>query len=147
MQITEIKYSKRFNLGNYEAEEIGLVADVMDGKNISKCLEELKTTISKMRSGTDNEVTEKVETKETSKSEEKRLKTLKKKAAKYDRNNESHKALFIEMLNVAFPKWSETKESKAKGKEVSMKMEGLDFLDEKGKVVDEFYSKFKKLMK
>lgn len=38
MKINGIKYSKKFNLGNYESEDIGVDVSVEEGENPSECL-------------------------------------------------------------------------------------------------------------
>jgi len=45
MNVTEIKYSRKFNLGNYETEEIGLTANLEGLEDISEAFRELKQTV------------------------------------------------------------------------------------------------------
>ena len=45
MQILEIRYSRRFNLGNYESEEIGLAAQLEAGDNLDEVFRVLKSQV------------------------------------------------------------------------------------------------------
>ena len=45
MKLTEIRYTRKFNLGNYETEEIGLTAELEGLENIGDAFRELKQTV------------------------------------------------------------------------------------------------------
>lgn len=67
-----------------------------------------------------------------------------KKMTPYDRANQLHKKLFVELLNVQHPGWK-TK-APAKAKDVSVSLSGTDFLDAEGSVVDSFKAATKAAM-
>ncbi|MHA1631369.1 MAG: hypothetical protein ACTSXC_00925 [Candidatus Freyarchaeota archaeon] len=48
MQILEVRYSRRFNLGNYESEEIGLSAQLEDGDNLDEVFKTLKGQVMRL---------------------------------------------------------------------------------------------------
>lgn len=66
-----------------------------------------------------------------------------KKAAVYDRQNDLHKKLVGEILDVEYPTW---RKDTAKAKAASAALEGKDFLDTEGLILPSFKAEFKKLM-
>jgi len=38
MKVTSVSYTRKFNLGNYESEEIGLVLELEDGEKFSEAM-------------------------------------------------------------------------------------------------------------
>lgn len=56
-------------------------------------------------------------------------------ATKYDRNNDLHKKILSEMLDVKFKNW---KANPSKAKQVSIDLDGSDFLDAEGRPMKEF---------
>ena len=48
MQILEVRYSRRFNLGNYESEEIGLSAQLEAGDNLDEAFKTLKGQVMRL---------------------------------------------------------------------------------------------------
>lgn len=73
-------------------------------------------------------------------------KGFKKKPQNYNRALEEHKDIFSTVLRSVAPDWKKSPESKAKAKKTSEKMEGVEFLDESGEVLESFKSQVKKLM-
>jgi hypothetical protein len=70
---------------------------------------------------------------------------LKSANTKYDRNLDIHKKLFSEILDKGIgASW---RTNAAKAKEVSTKVEGIDFMDAGGSVLPEFKEKVLSLMK
>jgi hypothetical protein len=49
IKITEVHFSRKFNLGNYETEDIGFVATVVDGQKPDDVLKALDTATQKYR--------------------------------------------------------------------------------------------------
>lgn len=45
MKVQEMGYSRKFNLGNYETEEISLTASLEDLEDIAEAFRELKQTV------------------------------------------------------------------------------------------------------
>lgn len=73
-------------------------------------------------------------------------KKFRKKPQSYNRSLEQHKEIFSGVLKSVAPDWKKTDASKAKAKDVSQKMEGKEFLDDNGEVLDSFKAEVKKLM-
>jgi len=48
MQILEVQYSRRFNLGNYESEEIGLSARLDEGDSLDEVFKTLKGQVMRL---------------------------------------------------------------------------------------------------
>ncbi len=71
----------------------------------------------------------------------------KKSGSVYSRANETHKALMVEQLTKLFPKWKKTDAGKAKAKAVSKSLDGEQFLDADGDIVNSFILALKKGMK
>lgn len=210
MKVTEAKYTRRYNTGNYEHEEFSLAAMVEDNDSHIDVMLSLKADVQKAYSGeaqatqaeeqtteesgsgrgrgkgrskqketaeqdietaeeSEDEIEEEIEEDgtgseevaedETEEAEEEKKpkskpgektkspgKGFKKKPQVYQRSNETHKELFSKMLNSAAPNWKKSFESKAHAKKVSQKMEGVEFLDENGKVLEDFKKQALKLM-
>jgi len=177
MRVSEVKFTKRYNVGNYEHEEYSLNAVLEEDENHVEAMSQLKADViaayteekSTVKKSTKKAAAavveeEEEETTETETSDEedtaeeveeepvlaakkgKAKKTFKKKAQVYQRSNDTHKELFSGVMNAVAPAWKKTTESKAKAKEVSMKFEGVDFLDENGSVLETFKAAVKKAM-
>ena len=168
--VTEVRYSKKFNIGNYESEEFGAVANVEKGENPEKTLKTLKKLVHDMwaessnkttKSDDDESVSEEVSDTEVNDDENENSdeaggqkiaakapdKKFKKKGSAYSRTNDTHKMLFAELLLEVCPGWKKDADTKAQAKDASMELDGQDFLDADGEVLPEFTKKLKKLMK
>lgn len=77
------------------------------------------------------------------KAEEPKAPRVVKKAAIYDRQNDLHKKLVGEILDLEYPTW---RKDTAKAKAASAALEGKDFLDTEGLILPSFKAEFKKLM-
>lgn len=75
---------------------------------------------------------------------EKAPKKFKKKAETYSRTNEIHKKLYGETLALYDKAWKKSEKGKAAAKKVSQKLEGQDFLNEEGEVLDSFVKSLRK---
>lgn len=64
----------------------------------------------------------------------------------YDRSVEAHRAELAEVLNDRVPEWKATPESRARAKELSTKLFGVDFLDGEGNVLGSFCDSVVELM-
>lgn len=186
MKISEAKFTKRFNLGNYEHEEFSLTAIVEEDESAVGVLADLKNCIQESFSGevaspvdgeadevdeeeevkppkskkkaavVEEDEPEEVDEEEVEEDEEEdqppkktkaeERKAFKKKPQVYQRGNEAHKEFFSNVLKEVAPNWKKDATSKAKGKLVSMKMEGKEFIDHTGEVVPGFRAEVKKLM-
>ena len=184
MQTTEVKYTRRFNLGEYEHAEYSITATTEDKEKAQKVLAQLKADVLEAHTSED-EPTEDSPTPAPSKKaakkaaakaaaqvedeesededdeesedetdnarddedevETKSAKKLKTKAQPYVRIDSTHKELFSGLLKSVAPDWKKSDKSKAKGKEISKKMDGKDFLDADGEVLKEFKAEVKKL--
>lgn len=78
--------------------------------------------------------------------EEKSKKGFKRKPQVYNRGLEQHKEIFSGLLRSVAPDWKRNDASKLKAKKASEQLEGEDFLDESGEVLDGFVTQVKKLM-
>lgn len=74
-------------------------------------------------------------------------KTFKKKPQDYNRSIEAHKEIFSGVLRSINPDWKKSEDSKKKAKKVSEAVEGEEFLDGNGEVLDSFKALVKKKMK
>lgn len=192
MEITSIRYGRKFNLGNYESEEIAFEGVLDDGESPMDCLTEMKAAVleafkskeeapvqeaptatkkktSKKKAAkkvepapeeeeeeefidddTEEEPAKPVAKKTTKKKAAKKAtgkKTTKKKASRkkktpYDRNLALHKKLVGEMLAEELPDWKEDSAIKALVKKASVEMEGEDFLDDGGAILESFREEF-----
>lgn len=70
-------------------------------------------------------------------------KEKKSKATKYLRANDDHRGTVGSIFDKLLPNWRDIPEAKATAKELSMSMEGEDFLDENGKILESFNEKIK----
>lgn len=224
MKATEIRFTRRFNLGDYEHEEYTLVARIDENEDIQEVTEELKSAVLEAFKGkaeetktkikekknartakardtddedsnegaepegnestdgespdddeapdskdsdnaddstddgetTDSDVKTKGKSKGAEKGAEKGAKKGKSestsgkkyrsKAQDYNREIEQHKEIFSGVLKSVNPDWKKSEASKNKAKEVSQKMEGKEFLDANGEVLDSFTADMKKLL-
>ncbi len=217
MKITEVKFGRKFNTGNYESEEYVVTALVDEDESVSNVFTTLKQEVEAAHSGQQITTTDKAEedevdedpvasksTKAKSKSakgddsadaeeiggeeeeedeaeveeadeeeagndesedEEKSKKQSKKSAPStdgsqagkaktkfkkkpqvYQRANETHKEIFSTVLKAVAPNWKKDEKSKVKAKNASTKLEGEEFLDEDGNVMDSFKKAIKKHM-
>lgn len=224
MKISEAKYTRRFNLGDYEHEEYSLTCVVEDDDKGTEALLELKKEVLVAHSNEPPEVeTEEKEEKKNAKSSSSKnsnkngkaagkgakgsddegsedneesdaetsdddndppesdeaedagdeaedeeqetkpvkgknskgksgakdegKKTFKKKPQTYNRSIEQHKEIFGGVVRSINPKWKDNDVTKKKVKKASESLEGEDFLDENGEVIEDFKAKVKKLIK
>lgn len=203
MKPTEIKFTRRYNVAQYEHEEYSVTALLEDDDSAVDGLVELKEQVAAAYGGgacvgesdedtsstdesneeeTGEEDTEAEDSENDSDSEEsdeadennedeeesapspksskkssttkadsktssaKAGKKFKAKPQVYDRENDTHKKLFSDVLKAVAPDWKKSDASKAKAKSVSQKMAGKEFLDANGVVVSAFKAEVKKLM-
>jgi hypothetical protein len=67
-----------------------------------------------------------------------KAKKFKAKTTAYSRANETHKSMMAEALNEHFPEWKKTAEGKAKAKKLSQTLDGTEFLDGDGEILESF---------
>ena len=68
----------------------------------------------------------------------KEAKAKKKKGTTYSRANDQHKAMLGDLLRVHAPDWKSSEKNKAKARDLSQSLEGKDFLDAEGEILDSF---------
>lgn len=68
----------------------------------------------------------------------KAAKKTKAKTSNYSRSNETHKAMFADALNNSFPSWKKTDAGKSKAKKLSQDLDGTEFLDASGEILESF---------
>lgn len=155
-RITELSYKKKFNTGSYESEEYGITMSLSEEANPEATMKEMKAFIEDSfndKLEAKEIVTEpvkkeapvkeapvveapvkEVETEEEFKKEVKPKKTRKVKTIPYNRSNADHKRSFAEYLDANVPNWKTS--GKALG--VSESLEGKDFTDAKGEILESF---------
>lgn len=184
MQVTEVKFNRRYKVAEYEHEDYTLTAILEKGDKPVAAMASLKADVALAFGGMAEEsAPEPVEEKpakekkakkapepeeeeidpeaeemgEDSEEEEieeeveeekpaKAKKASKKKAQTYSRSSEQHKEILSTVLKAVAPDWKKTEEGKANAKKTSMEMEGEEFLDENGEVLESFKSQVKKMM-
>ena len=164
MKIEIVEYGYTWNRGNYESEKLSVSARVEEGEVATAVIETLKKIVHGEALAVVEPKKEEPKPQEAEKlkepeaeapvSEEKpqaekkkqvETKATKKKlnAAKmttYSRENQGHKNMVGELLSKTFPDWKKTPQ---RAKDVSAQMEGTDFLDEEGLILQSFKEKFK----
>lgn len=158
MNIVELKYTQRINLGNYEHAELTATAVIEEGESSFSCVQGLKIFVEAALKGELKDETEpspkkevedipeiKEEVKEEPKKKAKKKAVKKKAPAKkkknvaYDRANDAHKDEFASVLSEVAPHWKDTIESKTKAKHLSLELVGEDmFSGEDGSVLESF---------
>jgi hypothetical protein len=213
LKFTVVKYGRRFNMGNYEAEDLSAEIAVEEGEDATEALGVLKEWVENNRTrvdaaetdeeaeetdeeedvppakkkkaskktkvveededGEDEELEDMEDDEEAEEDEEDEdeesdeeeesdedeaeepkskkkapaKKTFKKKGTVYDREDQLHKKLFVEACTAATGVKDWVKKNASKAKTVSVKLNGTDFLDADGDVVDTFKAAIKKLTK
>lgn len=111
--------------------------------------EESEETEEESEEETEEESEEDTEEQEEEASSKKNKKTGRStsKVQPYNRENDTHKGLFADTLKEVAPNWKKSDGSKAKAKNASKKLHGVDFLDADGDVIDGFKTQVKKMMK
>lgn len=99
---------------------------------------------SKAKAEASEAVTESLETLNPKKEEKAPASGRKLKAVTYDRDNAIHKKLFVGLLDDNFPNWK--REMPGRGKDVSIDMVGLEFLDSEGEILESFRKDFMERM-
>lgn len=161
--ITLIKYGLTKNLGDYNSERIDAEYQLSEGESAVEAMEKLKKFV---KEGTIEEpkiaveepakveepkVEEKPKKKATKKApaknkevEEKPVEEKPKKAKAlpkyeaYNRDLSDHKKAMGVLLDEVCPEWRNNEDLKAKAGGLSRDLNGHDFRDKKGKVVDDF---------
>lgn len=166
MKVTEIKWTERIpGEQPYSYSEVTTTSIIEDGDDIEECISLIKNAML-FNDKTDKKSKPKTEKKSTPMIEDsfvdedepekeetkpapapKVKKTFKPKATAYDRANEVHKSLFSQSLAQVAPKWKSTDAGKAKAKKLSVDLEGTDYLDDNGDVLESFITAMKKGMK
>lgn len=160
MEVKKIVYVRRYPKEDYGFMEVTLDAELSAEDSPAECLEELKEIIDGHISGNKtnsvkgekNNGSKKSASKEVSQEDDKEKDQViappKRRATKttpYDRKNDLHKKLVAEYLDEAMPVWKEKLPNRAQV--VSVKMNGKDFLDADGNILQSFKDEYLKLLK
>ena len=170
MKITSIDYLRRLNLGNYEYEELKASALVGENDSAEICFialkefvenslgivketkEQLPLPIVKEEPKIEETKAKEVKVEEEVKKKKERksvaeTKPVKKisKATMYDRVLETHKSLIGAFLDTKYPKWRKNELIK-KATQASKNLNGIEFLDENGEMLESFKIKFCEIM-
>jgi hypothetical protein len=154
MKVEKVNYVRRTPKEEYGFLEITLEAQLEKSDDISECLNQLKEIVdthnnpseSVKKKGAHNGKENSIEKELSQKDDEKSVKEVvakkkkKSKSSAYDRKNDLHKKLVAEYLDGAYPNWKETKSERAQV--VSVKMNGKDFLNDEGEMLEEFKIEF-----
>jgi hypothetical protein len=159
MRVTEVKYTRRFNMGNYEHEEVTATAVIDDETTTVDAIQRLKSEvvsaiIGKLPPpelppvrGVTPPVKEVVKepapkVKETPKKEPKAKKETPKSGpkptVKYDRDIEEHKEELGNIFEELHPGWNKDKEVLKRCASISREMVGEYIFAEDGEVLDSF---------
>ena len=170
MKITTMTFTRRMPKEQYGYEELTCTVEVSAEENSVEIVNELKAFVNlavsdevvaktgneKISSVISEEKIEVVKDKESPEKPKKAEKAVKaenaekpkkekpSKNASYDRNKDSHKAIFVAYLASKFPDWK--KDKAALAKEISINLEGTDFLDESGKILPSFTAEMDKAL-
>lgn len=149
MKISKVTYTKVVQIKQYEPVTISMEAILDDGEcahNVTRTLSLLIDAEFRVDQGGAYAEPPMASIPDTPKEEPKKVakKKAKKKVAKkveptyqkYDRTNDKHKQIFIDMMDDIDSKW---RENAAKVKGVSVKVEGFEFINDKTlEVADSF---------
>ena len=163
MQVREVRYTRVFNVGPYEKEEYCLLATLEEdsGKTARECIDSLRKEVLSSHKAVSMDAAAASPVKEAPKTRGKKAakaevveeeaeeveeeavapkaaRKTKAKTSNYSRSNETHKAMFAEALNANFPKWKKTDAAKAKAKKLSQDLDGTEFLDADGEILESF---------
>jgi DNA-binding protein H-NS len=152
MKVKLVSYLKRKNLGNYEHEQIRLVAELEKGDTVSETISFLKEEAEKHLGQSVETVnsdfeTKKAHTTESPKSEmvaeqdvakpkKASKKSPKNKNVPYSRDITLHTDLVKGLFTKHFPNWR--KDLLVQAKQASIDLVGTDLLDEEGNVLESF---------
>jgi hypothetical protein len=160
MRVTEVKYTRRFNMGNYEHEEVTATAVIDDETTTVDAILRLKSEVVSAISGKLPPPPELPPVKEVVKEEPKakepapKVKETPKKApkptvketpkkgpkptVKYDRDIEEHKEELGNIFEELHPGWNKDKEVLKRCASISREMVGEYIFAEDGEVLDSF---------
>ena len=153
MKIVDARYERVFKTGEYESEKIGFTATLDEDDTAEGAIEELKKAVEAQRtigasvkSETKKESSKKLEVSKEEKApkEEKKEKAPKVvKATAYVLTDDKQRAAVGSLVDKIIPGWREKAEAKAAAKKASAELDGQDFMDEKGTIIDSFVEKLK----
>lgn len=171
MKITEVRYTRKFNLGNYESEDVGVVANLEDSECPVKAIADCKAIVVNGQAPAKKEVAvevppvisiveekEEVVAKEEAPKEEapvKKAPTKKKAPAKkkvvkkvkaiaYDNTDDSHRRRMGDLVTSTLGEgWDKVKENRPMVKAASTMLIGKDFIGADGELVETFIAAFK----
>ena len=160
MDIKNIRVSIRRNLGDYEAAELSLDAELGVGDDPQECINILRATIESnllprnFHSMSDKEQeaalkifnkavgkgTKTKAPKEPAKTEEApvKAKRFKAKNTPLDPNKELHKKLFGQAMTEVVPNWRKKEILQKKAGKIMKKLSGTDLIDSEGEVLESF---------
>lgn len=156
MKIVDARYERVFKLGEFESERIGFTATLDEDDTAEGAIEELKKVVEAQRtsgasvkSETKKESSKKLEVSKEEKApkEEKKEKAPKVvKATAYSTADDKQRAAVGSLMDKVVPGWREKAEVKAAAKKASAELDGQDFMDDKGNILDSFVEKLKEKM-
>ena len=154
MKVTEIKFNRKVNLGNYDSADLEMTAVLSEGDNTQDCVNDLINQVEvglglsvespkkevKEEKPKKEAKKEKKEVKEEKPKKEKKEKKAKKEAVvTYDRELPHHKTEFSNLLKKNYPNWKNDAELKPRAIELSKEiLIGKPFLSAEGDILDSF---------
>lgn len=108
--------------------------------------EEEEEEVEETEEGTEEENDEEVEEKAPKKPAAKKATSKKSKASPFDRDNDLHKDILGAFLDEEIPKWRKKEKLVKRSRSASKEMEGEDFLDKEGNILESFKEKFLEIM-
>lgn len=143
MTISIIKFGLTKNTGNYESERIDAEYQVAEGECPVEAMEKLKKFVA---TGTMEEAPKKEEKPKKKAPAKKKEEAPKKEAPKaelYNRELKSHTSDMAKLLDEVCPEW---KSDIPKAKQLSVDLNGEEFRNKKGEILDSFKEKVIKEM-
>jgi len=159
MMVSEIRYDRTINLGNYENEKVGFTVSLREGDDHVEALDRAKEMVNHALGVVKEPLIKaapvapkKDESKKTTASKKK---VTKKKASKkvvkpknipYSRDIKLHRdTLGVEVLSKIDDQWRVSKRTVNAAKKVSSDMVGEEFLNNEGEVLPAFFKAAKKI--
>ena len=154
MNIVEVRYDRKINLGNYESEGIGLTISVKEGDDEQAAIQKAKKTVHLALGITApdpvpvdkkelQQETKKVAAKKTP-AKKKKVRSKKSPIVAYSRDIQLHRDMLGKIIEDIDPNWRQSKRTVNAAKKVSQDMVGKDFLD-KGETIKDFIKECKSI--
>lgn len=159
MKIVNATYERTFKTADFEGEKIGFSATLEEGDTAEEVITELKKIVEENRTpvgaspaSNKKDTKAKLEVtkddKKADKAEKAEKKEEKKKEASFTKyeGNDKQRSAVGSLMDKIIPGWREKADVKAHAKKSAAEMDGENFMDADGNIVDTFVEKLKKKM-